>query len=373
VNTRNDQQDGNDSVARAEANAAPVTHVQEAEPVSRKEDANNPAEWARSHVRGADSDKVAAAPGATLGKQAMPPVSTAGGAEPVDARPCSVTNPDDVKSREIEELRDELGRAQRENARLREQLARFYDRQDLYERNDPDRFRQLHEFERRIRSECEQSLSKLRADLQVAQTERDDFKARVSKLLREQHTADGRTVYRVNDNRPHHELADRFRQLRDQEFQAAAASLFKILGAAVRERRREIMADVKARLAFLLFNESWDDAADARPPALRIKLRITENLRQVYPVESGLPSEFDDLIPKARLFVEDIRQAAPPGHLWFDEPLSTFEPSRHECVPGYAESGVVKMTLFPGYSAGDRVFEKAQVTTMDLLVGMQRE
>ena len=100
--------------------------------------------------------------------------------------------------------------------------------------------------------------------------------------------------------------------------------------------------------------------------------RVSNSIYEALELTSEqLPPELADnitnLVKQSLCLIRQMTKAEPPGQFFASKQGEPFDPKLHEAALGFEDEGTVGLTVFPAYIVGERAFEKAQVTTIELL------
>jgi hypothetical protein len=223
---------------------------------------------------------------------------------------------------------------------------------------------------------------RLVGELAKAKKKRDLLHHRLIEVLHD--LATGPVVLPAPAGRPtatHEQLLAAFRELRSKSFPDLAGTLHARVGRADPAVFQRFLADeILIKGSRILVEHVIRNAGRPRTP--KQEQEFTSQLRDhiAGKVCQGLARKvgyqmtpeggqlLEQLLTPALAFLADLMTASPPGRLLIPLPGASFDPKRHEPIPGRPAEGQLKVTatLFPGYFVrGDpeRVEEKAQVYT----------
>ncbi|OAD18814.1 hypothetical protein THIOM_005582 [Candidatus Thiomargarita nelsonii] len=231
-----------------------------------------------------------------------------------------------------------------------------------------------------------ESLQEMEANYKSLQERNNELNARCTRLVREI-----TTLKTGEANTPQHQLLFKdFKELKDQDFKSISNKIFSLFhkcqpGAQQANRKSEI-AKIRYELSKAILlkgleisikNENITDG-DIKNITDSLKKEIldrycggTENLAGVSEKFEELSKNIASLVEKGLKLVDEINHATPQGELlWFEKEENVpFDPKKHEVSPSCEETGLIELTLHPGYmvrypdTGNERVFEKALVLT----------
>ena len=181
-----------------------------------------------------------------------------------------------------------------------------------------------------------------------------------------------RTTTYISGSRPqNHLLVHDFIKLKDQDFQFVSTLIFHWISeqfADLKLDRKQVIAKIKFILSDLIFIQSMSlmsvEQEDAAATIFGSVCAVFSNQKQkLSPMTKELHQALESLIQKGLDLVEKITRADPPGDLWMDQVGTLFDAERHQPLLGYQSSGNIRLTVYPGYRVGNRIFEKACVLT----------
>lgn len=138
---------------------------------------------------------------------------------------------------------------------------------------------------------------------------------------------------------------------------------------------RQTRAEIKSALANDIFIygmsllQSWKEATTTNRNDVTAKVleKICEDLNSLV-TPNTMPCQLcehcEDLVGKSIELMIQIMTTDPPGNLSMADRGAAFNPDIHKALPGCEEGGFVLMPVYPAYSVGERIYEKALVFTL---------
>jgi hypothetical protein len=204
----------------------------------------------------------------------------------------------------------------------------------------------------------------LQSDITRLRKETESQDTRISAMLAAlgEHNRDREITYQAGSTQ-HHRLRDDFLELRDQDFYQVSTAIFKQLCEINPKLKNSprTKAKIKALLAKAIFIDENQEATVKRIiQTINKELQLNDDYR----LESTKVSkDVEDLVRKSLQFSIQLAKADPPGMIEIVPQGQIYNSTEHEVTSDCEEAGVVDLTVFPIYKAGERIMVKAEVRT----------